>query len=198
MHLTSVLPLLWATPDLDSTTYLALAGVLLVCLGLVALFTLQTARQLAKLRRELNPVRQLEAIEQHLAKLVGDEGSPELRRVEHVLVDIRDGQKRFEERIVGLTESQGRAASSGESAPQAAGFSHSAGLAERVVTRLLAMGYERIEVLSSVEEQALLLEEGGSLVVEARRGSSLHKGRVLIENGGIVDVQLRSALRAFP
>lgn len=198
MHSTHALPLLWATPDLDSGTFLALAGVLLACLGLVALFTLLTARQLAKLRRELDPVRQLGTIEQHLAKLVGGEGSPELRRVEHVLVDIRDGQKRFEERIVGLTETQGRAASAGETPPMAAGFTHSAGLAERVVTRLLAMGFERIEVLSSVEEQATLLEEGGSLVVEARRGGSLHKGRVQVENGGIVDVELRSAFSTFP
>ncbi|MFT7680132.1 MAG: hypothetical protein ACI8QC_004138 [Planctomycetota bacterium] len=194
----SPLALLLVAPDQGSSTNLAIAGAVLVCLVLVAWFTFLNARQLYKLRRELDPVRQLDAIEQHLARLVGDEGSPELRRVEHVLVDIRDGQKRFEERIVSLTESQGRAASAGEAPIPGAGLSHTAGLAERVVTRLLAMGFERIEVLSSTEEQAKLLEEGGSLVVEARRGGSLHKGRVSIENGGIASVQLRSAFQAFP
>ena len=190
--------LLLAAADLGLPQILVFGGLLLLCLGVVAWFSFRTSRELCALRRSLEPVHRLEAIEQHLASLAGGEGSPELRRLEHVLVDMRDGQKRFEERIVSLTESLGRAANVGDSQPLLGSYSHSAGLGERVVTRLLAMGFERIQVLSSAEEQAKLLEDGGSLVVEARRGSALHKGRVQIEDGAIVDVQLRSAFETFP
>lgn len=194
----SLIPPLANLSDLGAPQLLGFAGILLAALGVVAWFAYQTAREVVELRRSLAPLKRLEAVEQLLAKVADREGTPELRRVEHVLVDIRDGQKRFEERIVRLTESLGQS-QSGVLQPQSGGAAAlGSGLTERVVTRLLAMGFERIEVLSSTEEQAGLLEGEGEMLVEARRGGSLHKGRVRIEHGAIVDVQLRSAYQAFP
>lgn len=185
-------------PDLGAPQLLGFAGILLAALAVVAWFAYTTAREVVELRRSLAPLERLEAVEQLLSRMAERESTPELRRVEHVLVDIRDGQKRFEERIVRLTESVGQS-HGGVLQPQQGGAAAlGSGLTERVVTRLLAMGFERIEVLSSAEEQAALLENEGEMLVEARRGGSLHKGRVRIERGAIVDVQLRSAYQAFP
>lgn len=185
-------------PDLGAPQLLGFAGILLAALTVVAWFAYTTAREVVELRRSLAPLGRLEAVEQLLSRMADRESTPELRRVEHVLVDIRDGQKRFEERIVRLTESMGQA-SGAVIQPQGGGAAAlGSGLTERVVTRLLAMGFERIEVLSSAEEQAALMDGEGEMLVEARRAGSPHKGRVRIERGAIVDVQLRSAYQAFP
>ncbi len=185
-------------PDLGAPQLLGFAGILLAALAVVAWFAYTTAREVVELRRSLAPLGRLEAVEQLLGRMAERESTPELRRVEHVLVDIRDGQRRFEERIVRLTESMGQA-SGAVVQPQSGGAAAlGSSLTERVVTRLLAMGFERIEVLSSGEEQAALMEGEGEMLVEARRAGSPHKGRVRIEHGAIVDVQLRSAYQAFP
>lgn len=191
-------PPLAVLTDLGLPQLLGFAAVLLIGLGAVAWFAAATAREVIELRRSLEPLARLEAIERRLTALADGDGTPELRRVEHVLVDIRDGQKRFEERIVRLTESLGQARDGGAQPLRGGAAAVGTGLAERVVTRLLAMGFERIEVLNTAEEQDRVLAEGGEMLVEARRGGAHHKGRVSIENGAIVDVQLRSAYQAFP
>lgn len=84
------------------------------------------------------------------------------------------------------------------SAPASSAPATPALLVERVRTHLTAMGYEAIEVVTPREE----LDGDGPapdhLVVEARRAGSVHKGRVILEDGAIADVQLRPAHRLFP
>ena len=69
---------------------------------------------------------------------------------------------------------------------------------QRVRAHLVALGYEAIEV---VTPRAELEGEGaftGALVVEARRGGTVHKGRAMLEDGVVSDVELRPAHRLFP
>jgi hypothetical protein len=71
------------------------------------------------------------------------------------------------------------------------------GLADRVVSRLLALGYERITFVTPPAE----LDAGRSeldIVVEARRDGAACKGRVLVRGGRIHDIQIQSAYAAFP
>jgi hypothetical protein len=72
-------------------------------------------------------------------------------------------------------------------------------LGERITTRLLAMGFERIEVLTPLEQLEHLQAGGeGEVLVEARRAGAHHKGRVLVKDGAICDVKLRDSYEAFP
>jgi len=150
----------------------------------------------ARLRQQtdaLAGLARLEAIEGLLRQLAGRGEELDVRRLEHVLIDLRDGQRRLEERLVRLLEVPSA------DAPAPAGAARHTSLSERVATRLLSMDYERIEVLTPLEDlEALELAEEGEVVVEARRGGALHKGRVLVKDGAICDVRLRSSYEAFP
>ena len=73
-----------------------------------------------------------------------------------------------------------------------------ASLSERVMSRLLAMGFERIEVLTSHEDLDAIGEGDGDVLVEARKGGAMHKGRAIVKAGSISDVRLRSAYESFP
>lgn len=150
----------------------------------------------ARLRRQteaLEGLARLEAIEGLLRQVAGRGEELDLRRLEHVLIDLRDGQRRLEERLVRLLEAP---AAEG---PAPAGAPRPTSLSERVATRLLSMGYERIEVLTPLEDlEALEFADEGEVIVEARRGGALHKGRVLVKDGAICDVRLRSSYEIFP
>ncbi|MEC7232407.1 MAG: hypothetical protein VXW31_05680 [Planctomycetota bacterium] len=91
------------------------------------------------------------------------------------------------------------AALSAAGVPGVAGGPESpARLIQRVRAHLAALGYEAIEIVTpSAEleaEQAFI----GEIVVEARRGGTVHKGRATLDDGVIVDVELRPAHRLFP
>lgn len=70
-------------------------------------------------------------------------------------------------------------------------------LRERVRTHLAALGYTHVQFIDD-PSSAPSGATDGELVVEARRGSSPYKGRVLLEGGAIADVQLRSGHQIFP
>src|SRR5687767_6614228 len=66
--------------------------------------------------------------------------SVDLRRIEELLHELRDGSKRLEDALL-------RFVSAGRTGPQLLeGGAGSADLAERVIQRMLALGYERIVV----------------------------------------------------
>jgi len=165
---------------------------------------------LSRTRLELEALSRLEGIEnieEKVGKIVEHHGLLDLRRLEHVLIDIRDGQRRSEERLLSLVESLNQtqenlanAATIGTSGgpPLNAVHISSKALSERIVSRLLALGFERVEVLASLDELDELLEQDGEVRVEARRTGALHKGRVFIRDGSIADVQLRAAYEVFP
>ncbi|MCB9915425.1 MAG: hypothetical protein H6828_09785 [Planctomycetes bacterium] len=145
----------------------------------------------------------LEEIRAQVAKLAARGGDLDLRRLEHVLIDIRDGQKRLEERLLQLAEAAQSSASSGAPTPTAAGEGErksAVTLGERVTNRLLAMGYERIQLVTSHDELQGVLDAGGSgdVLVEARRAGATCKGRVTLRNGGIAGVELKSTHAMFP
>lgn len=183
-----MLILLQSDPGPDTTLVVGLVvfAVLAAVAGGVVVLALRLQRQ----REALAPLARLEAIEGLLRQLSDHEGELDLRRLEHVLIDLRDGQRRLEDRLLRLLESRQPGGASGGPV---------AGLGERVTTRLLALGYERIEILSEGEELEAVESGGeGEVRVEARRGGALHKGRVRIEDGTIRDVRLRDSYEAFP
>ena len=148
---------------------------------------------LAEQADQLDALQGLEAMAESLEVIA--ERSDELgrRRLEHVLIDIRDGQKRFEERWLVQMEKHGAVSGA------MPGIDSSAtSLSERITNRLLAMGFERIEVLSPLEEVEAIGDGDGEVRVEARRGGVAHKGQVLLREGSIADVRLRDGYDAFP
>jgi hypothetical protein len=144
----------------------------------------------------------LAEIQSQIASLAASGSELDLRRLEHVLIDIREGHKRLEERLLQIAETSHHSAS-GETPEPAAGDprrSAGSGLSERVMNRLLAMGYERIQILTTIEEIDALSAPSreGELLVEARRAGAVCKGRVAIRAGSIVAVELKSAHAMFP
>jgi hypothetical protein len=145
----------------------------------------------------LKRLERLDEISAELKKLTAPDQDLDVRRVEHVLIDIRDGQKRVEERMLALLESKGRE-SLAENRGPALALESANGLQDRIVTRLLALGYERIVLVTSTEEIARIATAGGAIVVEARRDGAACKGRAIVENGRIQDIQIQSAYSTFP
>lgn len=145
----------------------------------------------------------LDEIQRQVARIAEAGGDLELRRLEHVLIDIRDGQKRLEERLLQLAETSGKEAVLEPDAPRPRRElerNPGAKLSERITNRLLAMGYERIQLLAPLEELAELAEgEGdGDVQVEARRAGAVCKGRVAMRGGSIAGVELKASHAMFP
>jgi hypothetical protein len=172
---------------------------LLVVLALSALGAVVgvwvVAARLRGLRGADRALDTLEELRRDLARLVADRGDLDLRRVEHVLLELRDGQKRLEDALLARVQSP-RPLDAPELAPG------SPSLAERVTNRLLALGYERIRLVTPAEELermgAAAGGASGEVVVEARRGGALCKGRVLLRRGALTDVEIQPAYRMFP
>jgi len=174
----------------------------LILLALIAglLWALVT-RQRA-LDERLARLDRLDDIRAAVQRMAGSGEALDLRRLEHVLIDMRDGQKRLEERLVGLAEVSRKEASRdpGSAEPRGPERPTAAGLVERVHGRLMAMGYERIELLTGSEEIAALLAAGGDgeVRVEARRDGASCKGRVRLAAGVIAAVELQASHAMFP
>ena len=195
-----LLPLAAEPTLLGTTLPLVLLGLVVALLAGLAILVARLGARAAALEERASALDKLEPLAGHVRKLAESEDALDLRRLEHVLVDIRDGQRRVEERLLGLVESLEHSRDvlhpqAPQSPPTPGG---AAPLAERVVTRLLALGYERIELLTPLDDIESLADDDGELVVEARKDGSLHKGRVHVRSGAIVDVQLRSTYEAFP
>ncbi len=145
----------------------------------------------------------LDEIKNQLARLANTGGELDLRRLEHVLIDIRDGHKRLEDRLLQLAEAardEARLETPAPSSTREPERKSGSGLGERVVNRLLAMGYERIQLVTPVEEIQAFLDEGGEgeVLVEARRGGAVCKGRIVIRAGSIAGVEFKTAHSMFP
>jgi hypothetical protein len=151
-------------------------------------------RELESLARRLEG---LEEIRHSVARLAADRGDLDLRRLEHVLLELRDGQKRLEDALLARLQSP-RSLEQPDRIPGGM----PASLAERVTNRLLALGYERVRLVTPAAElEQLASSEGGGsgeLVVEARRDGVLCKGRVLLRRGALTDVEIQPAYKLFP
>lgn len=180
-----------ALPEWWPEAVLWLGLALLVAAAAAAFAGWTIVRRLAQLSAELRGLETLQEIQRTLARQLAERDDLDLRRIEHLLIDLRDGSKRVEELLMRGEE---RRASANESlvpvVPPAMG--------ERVVNRLLALGYERIELVTPHEELEACARSGGDVLVEARREGVLCKGRVRIRAGRIDSVQLQPAFPIFP
>jgi hypothetical protein len=167
-------------------------GAALLILGVVACaFLALILWRLRLVTERLEAVEALEALSEDLERIVEVSEGLDLGRLEHLLGELRDSQKRLNERILSLAEERGR---SGESAVDPA---QAVPLAERITNRLLAMGYEGIQLLPPPEGLADGALEA-DVLVEARRGGAFCKGRVRVRDGVIAEVDLRTAHSMFP
>lgn len=149
-------------------------------------------RELAQLGERLSALEQIHAT---LARVAREREDLDLRRIEHVLIEIRDGQRRLEDSLLRASQ----VSFHGE-ASRAAPASDAAGLSERIVQRLIAHGFEHVQVVPTLEELAKLFESGGAheVLVEARRAGVQCKGRVLVRDGVVVEVEVKPAYSMFP
>jgi hypothetical protein len=208
------------TPD-DWPTVLALllgAGLLLATTAGIWWIVLR----LSGIARLCERLEQLEPILRAVEKLRSADGEIELRRVEHALLDIRDGQRKIVDAMLRVAEAGANA--SGQ-VPLAG---DERGMEERVHNRLLALGYEGVEIARGAwaargdwpeerrdedpEADSDAHVEAGSepgdavegdentyeLRVEARRQGVLHKGKVLVRDGRIYDVTMTPSYSIFP
>jgi hypothetical protein len=187
----------FADPETSFNALLMVGIALLVVVGVVAALLNRLHRRVQQLSRDLAPLQRLESVDGALSKLVAEGDDLELRRLEHVLIDIRDGQRRLEERLLAMVETLGKRdlLQSQAVPPDGARGAH---LAERITSRLLSLGFERIELLTPFDDLEGMAQGESEVLVEARRGASQHKGRVVLRDGGIVDVRMRDSYGAFP
>ena len=148
------------------------------------------------------PLESLPRIESALGELASRHADLDLRRLEHVLIDVRDGQRRLEARLLSVVESlqmsRDGLAPAGQKAGGSSGAPLRTALVDRITSRLLALGFERVELLTPAATIEKLAREGGDVRVEARRDGVPHKGRVRVRGGAVADVELRAAYPTFP
>ncbi|MDP6839871.1 MAG: hypothetical protein QF724_13125 [Planctomycetota bacterium] len=189
----------WETSQL----WVSVALLLAVC-ALGALVWQALAR-LRALEAHLSRLDILEKVSGTLSGLAEGQASLDLRRVEHILTDMRDGQGRLEDALVTRLYStpQGSSSAAPRSGPED-DEARAADLAERIVNRLLSQGFERVRLLLPVSELAVQLARSGGeaqsaeVPLEAHRHGGLVKGRAVVRAGVIEEVSIQENYGAFP
>ena len=155
------------------------------------------AGRLSALARDTRRLGHLERLSEDLGRISQEREGLDLRRVEHVLVDLREGQARLEDALLRTLEMQ--RASNGAEGEVLHPHVPNEALAERVVNRLLSLGFGQVQLVSSIEEiQALAPDGDGEVVVEAKKNGVLHKGRVLVRKGRLAEVEVQPTYAIFP
>ena len=187
-----------ATPELDWTSsvlpwLVVLALLLLAASALASWMLLLQVRGLERFGKRLDALDELKVM---LRKLAEERDDIDLRRLEHVVVDIRDGQRRTEDALLRAVEAAAASAAA-EGGPRNGAAVKESGptLGERVVNRLLAHGYERVQIVGPPADPEAPHTE---VLVEAHRQGVLYKGRVLVREGVLSDVELAPAFSIFP
>ena len=133
----------------ESAFWLALLAVVVALGGVVLLgFALRELRGLTALARRVDV---LEQLRDQLGRLVGSREDLDLRRIEHVLVDLKESQSAVGDAMLRAVESAPGSRPGADPLPAMPGAG--LGLGERVVNRLLAMGYERVQFVSAPRAQ---------------------------------------------
>ena len=184
---------IWAPWMLEAGFWLVLASFLAATAAAVGVWVL--VARLRAVAAAGGRLATLSEIDQKLGRLVAARDDLDLRRLEHLLVDVRDTQKRLEDAFLRTAEA-GRTATATTSELAAPAGPESIG--ERIVNRLLALGYEQVQIVTRAEKLAELLGRDGEVLVEARQGGVLHKGRVVLRGGRLADVELHPAYSIFP
>src|SRR5262245_61597773 len=162
----------------------------LACLAVVAAAAWTLASRVRRAEEDLRRLRGLELLNDRAATLADSVGRLELGRVETSLQALVDAVPRLERALWRIEE--GLAAS-----PPAGGDAGSGPLREAIEARLRDLGYHHIQVCT---REGAPSDPGGTLAipVEAARGDVPHKGRVLVKEGAIREVELRPLYGLFP
>jgi hypothetical protein len=180
---------LGTSPALDILPWLLAALCIVAAVGAAGVWVLiGRVRELEKVVPRLDALEELRA---GVARLAADRGDLDLRRLEHVLIELRDGSRRLEDALVRAVQREPRLPAGGAAPSEVE-------LSERVIQRLLALGYEEIRVVTRTDELAAIAAQGGEVLVEARRHGAICKGRVRLRGGALVDVELQPAWSTFP
>jgi hypothetical protein len=186
--------------NLDAAFWLLLLLAAIAAAGTVAAWLLLARAK--RIEAQFGGLERLAEIQAQIAKIAAGSEGLDLRRLEHVLIDVRDNQRRLEERLIAIVENDARdrltAHTEEARALVPAAPSNAGALADRIVTRLLALGYERVVLVTPTGDLPAIASDGGAVVVEARRDGAACKGRVLIQGGMIADIQIQSAYSTFP
>lgn len=172
------------------TFWLMVLGIVLLALGTAAAWlALGKLRDLNEAAAKLGV---LDEIKRQLAGLSEERGDIDLRRLQHILIDIRDGLRGVEDAVLGAVAAARTAEGEGEipAAPQ---------LGERVTNRLLALGYDQVELANDADELArIAVAQEGEVRVEAKRNGALYKGCIRLRAGRIQGVEMAPCYSLFP
>jgi hypothetical protein len=187
-------------PDGSGPGWSALAPWLLACLVGLAAYGVFLLARLSRSGEEQRAIARnqqllLGELRDRLARMEQERASVDLRRIEHLLIDARDGQVRLEDALLRSVQRHSPGAVEGPARPTASAAEE---LLERVHNRLLAMGYERVQVVSGREQLETLAGGRGEVLVEARRGGVIHKGKLSVVEGRILDVAMQPPYALFP
>ena len=177
------------------TPWLLVLAVLMAGGGLACLWALlqRQAELVETARRQETELGELRGL---AAGWIATREGLDLRRIEHVLVDLRDAQQRTEDALLRSIEARARVEQA--SAERVDPEGEVEALLERVTNRLLSLGYERIQLLADREALAAAGDARFEIPAEARRAGVVHKGGVIVQSGRIVDVRLRPPYAMFP
>lgn len=164
---------------------------ILALLGACAVGLWVAVARLGEIERRLADMSRGDRPDQGLARTAGDADGLDLRRVESTLNEIRDGSKRLEDALL-------RAVSATRSSSAASDGSNAVDLGERITNRMLALGFERVVIVTPREQFDAILLHGGEVSVEARRDGAACKGKAIFRGGALVDVAMQSAYATFP
>ena len=185
----------------DLLPWLVLVG--LVGLALVVVILLRIARTLEEYSEQ---VRGMAAVQSELreaaSRLVAERSDIDLRRIEHVLLDQREALTRLEDALLSTVQ-QAFAQRANDSAAAPPARERGPGdraddLGERIVNRLIAMGYERVQIVTARDELEALGEERAEVGLEAKKLGVLYKGRAIVQGGRIADVDMKPPYAMFP
>jgi hypothetical protein len=166
----------------------ALAGV-----GIVVLIMLYKRSE--RLEARLGVLDALDRLEGSVEALKEGLGGVDLERLEHLVEDLRDTNRRIGRQLVELAErSVEMEPESLERVQRPVG----AMLGERITNRLIFLGCERIELLVGAGDLERIAAEGGDVGFEARRDGAVAKGQVSIADGRLVDVDISTSHQMFP
>jgi len=168
-----------------------LATALFAAVGVWVLFLLY--RRSESLDARLKELEGLGRLEASLSSLKEGMDSVDLERLEHLVEDLRDTNRRIGRQLLELTER-----TVAEEAPQEANRPVGAMLGERITNRLIVLGCERIELLVGAGDLERIAAEGGEVGFEARRDGAMAKGRVEVADGRLVNVDISTSHQMFP
>ena len=147
----------------------------------------------AQLEERLKGLESLSGLETSLKELKEGQEGVDLERVEHLLEDLRDANRRTGRQLIDLVEQRASEAAIVESGRPAGPL-----LGERIMNRLLVLGCERIELLVGAGDLERIAAEGGEVGFEARRDGAMAKGRVEVADGRLVNVDISTSHQMFP